>query len=339
MLIAAQDINIAITGKCKTIVTLDLQLYAKCMQMRENQFIKDNFVFRLGELHTVFAFLKVIGKYMNGSGIDRLLTEADIYNQPAIDQIIDGNHMKRAIEAHMIIYLALWRVLLDRFFVEFPNESQQMKEQVDGIVNYSLDKITKSSFEKSVTALSANGSFFESLKSFDDGLSQQSLYLRKFMKMFELLLQFIRANRQEDWELHLTTLNAMIPYFFAHDQLNYARLSPLYLATTYDLQHNDHESWNYLKNNFSINKSGITFCSLGSDHALEQENRTLKVLGGIKGLGQNPCALYRICLIAPSLNDISNAFCEEFNIKTSSKEAHYQLTGCLLYTSPSPRDS
>ena len=50
MLIAAQDINIAITGKCKTIVTLDLQLYAKCMQMRENQFIKDNFVFRLGEL-------------------------------------------------------------------------------------------------------------------------------------------------------------------------------------------------------------------------------------------------------------------------------------------------
>ena len=39
MLIAAQDINIAITGKCKTIVTLDLQLYAICMQMRENQFI------------------------------------------------------------------------------------------------------------------------------------------------------------------------------------------------------------------------------------------------------------------------------------------------------------
>ena len=33
----AQGINVAVSGGGKTIVTLDLQLYSKCMQMRENE--------------------------------------------------------------------------------------------------------------------------------------------------------------------------------------------------------------------------------------------------------------------------------------------------------------
>ena len=40
-----QGINVAVTGKKKTIVTLDLQLYSKCMQMRQNDEIKNNFIF------------------------------------------------------------------------------------------------------------------------------------------------------------------------------------------------------------------------------------------------------------------------------------------------------
>ena len=107
----------------------------------------------------------------------------------------------------------------------------------------------------------------------------------------------------------------MILHFFVHDQTNYARHSPLYLVTIKELKHNDGNSWNCLKENFSINKSGILFCSVGSDHALEQENRLLKVTGGVKGLTQELTALYPYCLIAPSLNDISKAFCKEHKIE------------------------
>lgn len=57
-----QGINVSVTGSYRTIVTLDLQLYSKCMQMRERNDIKDNFIFRLGELHVVFAMLKVVRK-------------------------------------------------------------------------------------------------------------------------------------------------------------------------------------------------------------------------------------------------------------------------------------
>ena len=55
-----------------------------------------HFVFRLGELHSVFAMLKSIGKYINNSGLDQAFIEAEIYGNATIEQIKGGEHMKRA---------------------------------------------------------------------------------------------------------------------------------------------------------------------------------------------------------------------------------------------------
>ena len=66
------------------------------------------------------------------------------------------------------------------------------------------------------------------------------------MNMFESLLLFIRASRQQCWELHLESLHALVPYFFAFDMLNYARLSPVYISQMLDLQQQDILMWNTL---------------------------------------------------------------------------------------------
>ena len=57
-----QGINVATTSDHKTVVPLDLQLYSKCIQLQAKENIHSDFVFRLGELHTLLAMLKVIGK-------------------------------------------------------------------------------------------------------------------------------------------------------------------------------------------------------------------------------------------------------------------------------------
>ena len=41
----AQGINVAVTGNKKTIITLDLQLYSKAMQLREKNDINEEFIF------------------------------------------------------------------------------------------------------------------------------------------------------------------------------------------------------------------------------------------------------------------------------------------------------
>ena len=71
--------------------------------------------------------------------------------------------------------------------------------------------------------------YLKKIKQFDEGLNCQAKFLRNYMKMFEVLLLFIRASREENWELHLASLELMIPYFFSHDQLNYAQFTPYIL--------------------------------------------------------------------------------------------------------------
>ena len=61
----------------KTIVTFDLQLHIKAIQLQEKVDIKSNFVFRMGELQVIFCVLKIIGKVLDGSGLDQAFEEAD----------------------------------------------------------------------------------------------------------------------------------------------------------------------------------------------------------------------------------------------------------------------
>ena len=121
-----QGINIEVTGSAKTIISFDLQLYSKAMQLRSRPEIRDHFVFRLGELHTVFAMLKVLGKYIEESGLDQIFLESGIYGENTLKQILGEKHMKRSIEAHTTLYLALLRTLLFDWY----ETSQQNKDMV-----------------------------------------------------------------------------------------------------------------------------------------------------------------------------------------------------------------
>ena len=60
----------------KTIVTVDLQLYDKCMRMTNNPVLE---TIRLGELHIVFAMLKVLGKYITDSVLNDIFIETEIF--------------------------------------------------------------------------------------------------------------------------------------------------------------------------------------------------------------------------------------------------------------------
>ena len=80
----------------------------------------------------------------------------------------------------------------------------------------------------------------------------------------------------------------MVPYFFAFNMLNYARLTAVYISQTIELKEKDLEAWEVLQQgNFSVNKSSVPFSTIWADHGLEQQNHTLKVSGGIKGIANS----------------------------------------------------
>ena len=83
-----QGINNFVTRSKRTIITLDLQLCSKCLQLRQDREIDENFIFCLGELDAIFAMLKVVGKYTENNGLDFLFLKSRSYGETALKQIL-----------------------------------------------------------------------------------------------------------------------------------------------------------------------------------------------------------------------------------------------------------
>ena len=316
-----QQINDSIDPTKKTIVSMDLQLYNKCLQLKDNEDIANNFIFRLGELHAVFAMLKVIGKYIESSGLDQLFVEADVYGPVTKGQIIDGKHMKRATEAHIMLYLAL----CPYYFENAINSNNRLAKPLQEIGR--LEGVSKIDHQRAVSIITTN-EVSEALDKIDSTLTMQALFYRNYMRMVENLLLFIRASREGQWKLHLASLQYFANLFFAHDQLNYARLTPVYLKEMLTLCSEDVETWKFFEGgNFSVNKNTVPFCAIGVDHAMEQENKSMKIAGGITGITLNQTALDRFVLTAPQISQIVEEFFENNGISDTSNKKHHQLIG------------
>ena len=103
-------------------------------------------------------------------------------------------------------------------------------------------------------------------------------------------------------------------------------MSPLYLANMTKLKTSDYESWQYLEEKSSIIKSKTPFVRIDTDHVLEQENKVMKVAGGVIDVTQNQPALNQFCLSAPILS-LTQQFLEKINVDVYNRKHNYELQG------------
>ena len=74
----------------------------------------------------------------------------------------------------------------------------------------------------------------------------------------------------------------------------------------------DRTTWDYLvKGNFSVNKSTVPFSAIGADHGIEQENKSMNILGGINGIANNKKALDEYLLTAGEMGNIIEDFADK----------------------------
>ena len=85
--------------------------------------MKGRYVLRIGELHTVFASLKALGKY-----IDQVWVEAGMYSPTTVRQILEGKHLYRAMEAHLTTLVALYGLLFKELWEDYPDEQTVIEE-------------------------------------------------------------------------------------------------------------------------------------------------------------------------------------------------------------------
>ena len=266
-----------------------------------------------------------MGKIIDGNGLDQSSIEARIYGPNTVEHIKNGKHMKRSFEHFLTLYVSLYKIYLNDLIEQNLLIERELREGVitaiTGLNDYrNAEKVELIKTHESLVAILQSLNFQEIQNNFDASLNHEAQFLRIFMRMFEYLLLFIRATRQQMWELHLASLHELVKYFFAFDMQNYARLTPVYLAEMFSLKETDPCIWNYFdKGYFCVNKSTVPHSAIGADHAIEHENRAMKVLGGIKGIATNRLALEQYFFIIPEMNSIADEFCETFNITNEGK--------------------
>lgn len=102
-------------NKNVAVLSCDMSIYliAKNIQQSSQEF--QGLVLRIGTFHLQKNFLRCLGQYIEGSGLDSILVEANVYGENTLASILKGAQYNRGIRAHKLMYEALRSIQLTEF--------------------------------------------------------------------------------------------------------------------------------------------------------------------------------------------------------------------------------
>lgn len=308
-------------------LVFDQAIYYKAQQIRwKDPVLMDRLVIRMGQFHTVKAYLATLGKRYKDAGLQDILVESGIVAEGSVQGVLSGNHYNRSMRCHKLLYEAMQRMCWKIFLEQLPQEKADFIQEIASELNASFPG---NKYDELV-----NSATFEAVKeeynSFISEKSQESPTFKfwiSYIEMVDVLLQFVRATREANWELHLSSLRRMIPWFFAYDRPNYARYAPIYLMEMMNLRTTHPDIYEDMANGgFVVNRQNqYGFSNVAVDQTIEQTlNRDSKTKGGLTGMTLRKGAVHRWILSYPARAAISNV-CRVMAGKTDASRSRKDI--------------
>ncbi|KAK7467983.1 hypothetical protein BaRGS_00036789 [Batillaria attramentaria] len=280
----------------EVVIVADQAIYSKAQQLRwGNADFIQHLVLRMGEFHTLMAFLGAIGKRFQQSVLEAILTECGTVASGSMKGVLSGRHYNRALRAHKQLAEALACLRLEAFLQQQePDTQESYKETFDLLAeHWSEGKFTDAVFSAECTRLLRDFSHYNAERS---QLHPTYAFWSSYLDMVQLMLLFLRASREGNWSLHLAAVHRMLPWFFALDRVNYARYMSIYyremvaLPATHPSTHA-----HLLDGQFSVQRqSSYGFAKVACDQTIEQTiNREAKSKAGWKGFSLRKNAVCR----------------------------------------------
>ena len=150
------------------------------------------------------------------------------------------------------------------------------------------------------------------------------------MSMIDILRKFIRAERTGNWELHLQSIQAKLPYMAASGHNSYTKSGMLYLQQMSNIptQHPDVQQ-HFSEGLHVIRRSNRLWAGLSSDLVIEQVlMRSLKTSGGLtrgRGMTENQRPLW--LLSRPACAEVNQAMQELTGVNYNTGEQNKDMTG------------
>ncbi len=175
------------------VITVDQPLYAIAKKIQWTWYGESKFVVMLSGLHIEMSFLRLIGDWLAGSGWVEAITAAYVTTEGRVDGLLKGSRVTRGQWAHQVSAAALY-VFQKRAYAAFKEElATENTLEIDDWCNHM--QVSHPQFN----------------------------YWSKVMKLQLLFLQFLRSQREANFQLYIETLGKIIPWMFAMDHIHHAR--------------------------------------------------------------------------------------------------------------------
>ena len=303
-----RSVKIKDTLQLKSIVVvLDQALYAKATEIvSKYPNIFKGIVLRMGEFHTICTLLSILGKRFQDAGLRDICIECGVIAEGSVSGVLDGRRYNRSVRFHKLMYEAPQRLAwkgLQSWVEKFPDQNLSVQQFFNGLIPLYND-LCQQEFD-AVTKSQPYSEFVLPYDKYLDHLHNSNGKLSNFwmsyLDIVEILLNLLRASREGHSELHLSAIRKMIPWCFAHNNLNYAHYLSAYVSEMSHLEEEHPEAFKYLRSGgFSVQiGEGNPFGKVPVDQACEETvNRDTQTAGGTKGFSLKAGAVSKYYLVA-----------------------------------------
>lgn len=291
---------------------------------------------------------------MSGTGLQELLE--CVYASNAVGHMLSGKAVARAIRGHLLVSGTLNAMLVSHAFdvplslLGCQEDDEQATADAVGLTGDGDSGDQDSDFIPDL--LSSAGALFDDLLAgliSPDSLQNSEIVQQvrqkmnssrvilearptaklwlQYLDMVKLLQTFIKAERSGNWQLHLRTMQDMLPYLAATGHNNYTKSVQLYLQDMYSLEEKHPQVYQHFQQGLHvIRRSDRYWAGLPPDLVIEQVlMRSIKTTGGLTR-GRGMTETQRLVWL------LSNTACAEVNI------AMQELTSVSYISSEQHKD-
>lgn len=216
---------------------------------------------------------------MKDSGLAGVLSS--VYGENTVKQIFSGHQYSRAVRAHTLVLLALSKIIFRRA----EDKCENVQECVQFITEYSfmspedIEELQKDDNYRTITAE------FEKELERIEGLNSPCKLWVQYCRMAFIVKDFLYAEKSGDLQLHLDTIERMLPFFHTTGHFPYAKSAHVYLKDMKTLEKHMSESEYKIfttEGYWTIRGSDKFFSGIFTDQTIEQTfMRLLKFEGGL----------------------------------------------------------
>ena len=142
--------------------------------------------------------------------------------------------------------------------------------------------------------------------------SVQFDYWFTVMQLESILLLFIQAVRESNFQMFISALDQIAPWMFCLDHTHYSRWLPIYISDLKYLQAKHPAVYReFIRGHFTSKKTSRTFSAIAEDQAHEQNNKLIKIEGGAIGILDNHASLMKWMVGGPEIARVVSSFNNE----------------------------